>query len=170
VTARIELRDIVTDEDRAAALALELDPGQDRFVASVAESFDDAEREPRAVPRYWAVNDGSRVVGFVMISDGIPAGRLAMDGDLLGPYFLWRLLIDRRYQRRGFGTATIDAVVEHVKGRPNGDALLVSAGQGDGSPQPFYERYGFTPTGQIVDGEVVLRLDLRAETDSPRTT
>ena len=168
--ARIELRDIVTDEDRAAALALELNPGQDRFVASVAESFEDAEREARAVPRYWTVNDGSRVVGFVMISDGIPAGRLATDSDLLGPYFLWRLLIDRRQQRRGFGTATIDAVVEYLRGRPNGDALLVSAGQGDGSPQPFYERYGFIPTGQIVDGEVVLRLDLRADRSSPRPT
>ena len=168
--ARIELRDIVTDEDRAAALALELKPGQDQFVASVAESFEDAEREARAVPRYWTVNDGSRVVGFVMISDGIPAGRLATDSDLLGPYFLWRLLIDRRQQRRGFGTATIDAVVEYLRGRPNGDALLVSAGQGDGSPQPFYERYGFIPTGQIVDGEVVLRLDLRADRSSPRPT
>jgi len=168
--ARIELRDIVTDEDRAAALALELKPGQDQFVASVAESFEDAEREARAVPRYWTVNDGSRVVGFVMISDGIPAGRLATDSDLLGPYFLWRLLIDRRHQRQGLGTATIDAVVEYLRGRPNGDALLVSAGQGDGSPQPFYERYGFIPTGQIVDGEVVLRLDLRADRSSPRPT
>ena len=32
--ARVELRDIVTEADRAAALALEVAPGQDRFVES----------------------------------------------------------------------------------------------------------------------------------------
>jgi diamine N-acetyltransferase len=170
VTVRVELRDIETEADRRAVLALEVNPDQERFVASVAESFEDAEREARAVPRYWTVNDGDEVVGFVMISDGIPAGRLATDGDLLGPYFLWRLLIDRRHQRRGYGSATLDAVTDYVRARPNGDALLVSAGQGDGSPQPFYERYGFVPTGQIVDGEVVLRLDLRADPASPRAS
>jgi len=158
--ARIQLRDIVTEEQRAAALGVRVTPDQERFVASVAESFEDAVREVRAVPRYWTVNAGNQVVGFVMISDGIPAGRLATDADLLGPYFLWRLLIDRRYQRRGYGSAALDAVVEYVKRRPNGDALLVSAGQGEDSPQPFYERHGFEPTGQVVDGEVVLRLDL----------
>lgn len=158
--AKVELRDIVTDEDRAAALALELNPGQDRFVASVAESFVDAVRDARAEPRYWTANDGDAVVGFVMISDNIPADRLALDPELVGPYFLWRLLIDRRYQRRGYGTAAIDAVVDYVRTRPGGDVLFVSAGQGDGSPQPFYERYGFVPTGVVVDGEVVLRLDL----------
>jgi diamine N-acetyltransferase len=158
--ARVELRDIVTDEDRAAALALELQPGQDSFVASVAESFDDAVAYAHAEPRFWTINAGEDVVGFVMISDNIPANRLAADPELVGPYFLWRLLIDRRHQRQGYGTAAIDAVVEYLRDRPGADVLFVSAGQGEGSPQPFYERYGFVPTGVVVGNEVVLRLDL----------
>jgi len=161
--ARIELRDIVTEEDRAAALALELDPGQDRFVASVAESFEDAITYAHAEPRFWTVNDGDDVVGFVMISDNIPSNRLAADPQLVGPYFLWRLLIDRRHQRKGYGTATIDAVREYLHDRPGADVLFVSAGQGEGSPQPFYERYGFVPTGVVVENEVILRLHLAAE-------
>ena len=160
MTPRVELREIVTEEDRAAALAVEQGPGQDRFVASVQESFDDAVRDARAVPRSWTVNVGDEVVGFVMISDGIPAERLASDADLLGPYFLWRLLIDRRRQRRGYGTAALDAVVSYLRTRPGADVLYTSAAQGEGTPQPFYERYGFVPTGQVLEGEVVLRLDL----------
>jgi hypothetical protein len=40
--------------------------------------------------------------------------------------------------------------------------LSTSAGQGAGSPIPFYERYGFRQTGEIVfDGEVLLQLTLR---------
>jgi hypothetical protein len=40
--------------------------------------------------------------------------------------------------------------------------IWTSAGQGDGSPIPFYERYGFERTGAIVfDDEVLLRLPVR---------
>ena len=49
----------------------------------------------------------------------------------------------------------------YVRGRPNGARrCITSAGQGEGTPQPFYERYGFVPTGEIMEDEVVLRLDL----------
>jgi len=157
----ITLRDIETDADREAALAIRRAPGQERFVASVEESFRHAVADARARPRFWTVNDGDEVVGFVMISDGIPAEQLVAEPDLVGPYFLWRLLIDEGKQRRGYGTAALDAVVAYVRDRPDAEALYTSAGQGEGSPQPFYERYGFVPTGQIVEDEVVLRLDLR---------
>ncbi len=78
------------------------------------------------------------------------------------PHFLWKLLIDERYQRRGFGTATLGRIVEYFRGRPGVEVLSTSAGQGDGSPMTFYERYGFESTGEIVfDDEVLLRLKLR---------
>jgi diamine N-acetyltransferase len=161
LSARVELRDLVTEGDRAAALALERGPGDDRFVSSVEQSFADAIEHPEACARYWGVYDGDELVGFTMISDNVPQATLDADPTLAGPYFLWRLLIDRRHQRRGYGSATLDAVVAYVRSRPNGDVLITSAGQGDGSPQPFYERYGFVPTGEILEDEVVLRLDLR---------
>jgi hypothetical protein len=36
--------------------------------------------------------------------------------------------------------------------------IWTSAGQGEGSPIPFYERYGFEQTGDLEQGEVKLRL------------
>jgi diamine N-acetyltransferase len=111
----------------------------------------------------WSAHDGDTLVGFVMISDGIPAETLAADDDILGPYFLWRLLIDADAQGRGYGRATLDAVVAYLRTRPGADVLLTSCGAGEGSPQPFYERYGFVPTGEIKWDEVVLRLDLTTE-------
>lgn len=161
MTAIVELRKIVTDADRAAALDVRRGPGQEEFVASVADSFDDAVKYPEACARFWAVYDPDREkpVGFAMISDGIPLEVLAADDTLVGPYFLWRLLIDERHQRRGYGTATLDAVVAYVRGR-GARTLLVSAHQGEGGPQPFYERYGFVLTGRVVEDEPVLELDL----------
>ncbi len=77
------------------------------------------------------------------------------------PHYLWKLLIDERHQRKGFGTAALDLIVKHFLGRPGVEVLSTSASQGDGSPIPFYERYGFEPTGEVLDDEVVLRLRLR---------
>ena len=158
--ATVQLLDIVTDADRAAVLGLRLKPGQDRFVASVEESLEEAVVDTRGCPRMWSAYDNEQLVGFVMISDGIPAERLATDDDLIGPYYLWRLLIDERHQHQGYGTAALDQVVDYLRSRPGADILWTSAGQGEGSPQPFYERYGFVPTGDMMEGEVVLRLDL----------
>jgi diamine N-acetyltransferase len=89
-----------------------------------------------------------------MISDEV-------DGDEYIPHFLWKLLIDKRYQGRGYGTEVLDLIVDYFRGRPGVEVLSTSAGQGEGSPIPFYERYGFERTGDTVfDNEVLLRLRL----------
>jgi diamine N-acetyltransferase len=159
----VTLRDIVTDADREAVLALRRKPGQERYLGSMASHFEDAAEFQQACPRMWSVHDGGdgTLVGFVMISDDIPQDVLDADADIVGPYFLWRLLIDAAFQGRGYGRATIDAVADYVRTRPGGDVLFTSCEAGDGSPQPFYLRYGFVKTDRIADGEDVLRLDLR---------
>lgn len=144
----------ITDANRDAILALRVAPSQERFVSGVSESLLEAEEEPGGRAIYWAVYAEDAPVGFVMISDEV-------EGPGYIPRYLWKLLIDERHQRRAHGTATLDLIVEYFR-RPGVDALWTSAGQGEGSPIPFYERYGFVRTGEIVfDDEALLRLDLR---------
>ena len=158
--ATVQLRDIVTAEDRVAVLELRRRPGQERYLGSMASHFEDADLDVRACPRMWSVHDGDQLVGFALISDNIPAETLAADDEIVGPYYLWRLLIDERFQGRGYGAAKIDALVEYVRGRPNAEILLTSCAEGEGSPQPFYLHYGFTKTGEVKWGEDLLQLDL----------
>ncbi len=165
--ATVQLHDIVTAEDKAAVLALRRGPGQERYLGSMESHFEDAVEDAVACPRMWAVRDGPRLVGFVMISDGIPAETLAADDDIVGPYFLWRLLIDEAFQGQGYGRAAIDAVVDYLHTRPDAEILLTSCRAGDGSPQPFYLRYGFIRTGEVKWGEDLLRLDLPGRPGSP---
>ncbi|MFI5099966.1 MAG: GNAT family N-acetyltransferase, partial [Actinomycetes bacterium] len=94
----------------------------------------------------------------VMISDGITV----VNPDYLGPYFLWRLLVDRRHQGQGYGSAALRLVVEHVCTRPEARVLVTSAVPGPGSPVGFYVGQGFRLTGAVHQGEVVLELDLPA--------
>jgi diamine N-acetyltransferase len=78
-------------------MGLRRGPGQERYLDSMADIFAEADGEQRAVPRQWAVHDteAGSLIGFMMISDNIPQ---PMDEDLVGPYYLWKLLIDERFQ------------------------------------------------------------------------
>jgi diamine N-acetyltransferase len=154
-TPVVSLREI-TGDNRAAVEALAVTDEQDFFVAGVTQSLQDAEDYPDAKPWYRAVYAGDEPVGFVMISDGITVD----DPTYVGPYYLWRLLIDRRFQGRGYGTAALDLIVEHVRMRPDARTLLTSHVVGPGSPVTFYKQYGFRLTGQAHEGEPILELDL----------
>ncbi len=144
----------IDDSNREAVKALRVSPAQEQFVSGVADSLLEAAAEPDGRALYWAVYSGATPVGFVMISDEVGSS------DYI-PHYLWKLMIDERYQRQGFGTAALDLVVNYFRGRPGVEALTTSAGQGEGSPVTFYERYGFERTGDIVFGdEILLRFAL----------
>jgi diamine N-acetyltransferase len=143
----------LTDENRAAVLSLRVSPAQEQFVSSVEESLVEAAAEPGGRAIQWALYDDETPVGFVMISDEV-------DGPEYIPHFLWKLLIDERHQRRGYGTAALDLVIEYFRER-GVTIVSTTAEPGEGSPIPFYERYGFVRTGDLVfDGEILLELRL----------
>jgi len=121
-------------------------------VSSVRESIREAAKEPHAQAVYWAIYDGETPVGFVMIADEVGSP------DYIA-HFLWKLLIDEHHQRRGLGTATLDLIVEYFRNRKV-RTMWTSAGQGEGSPVAFYERYGFKRTGDLHGDEILLRLEI----------
>ncbi len=75
-------------------------------------------------------------------------------------FFLWRLMIDARYQGFSIGHRAMNLLVEYAKTRPNGGEFLTSVVPGEHSPQGFYESLGFQLTGEWHDGEAILRLAL----------
>jgi GNAT superfamily N-acetyltransferase len=153
VPSMVTLRPL-DDTNREAIEALRISPAQERFVSTVTDSLLEAAEEPGGRAITWGVFEDETPVGFVMISDEV-------DGPEYIPHYLWKLLIDERYQRRGFGTATLDLIVEYFRAKGDVEELWTSAGEGEGGPIPFYERYGFERTGRIVfEDEVLLRLDL----------
>ena len=147
----VTLREI-TDANRDAVRALHVAPGQERFVGGVTASIEEATATPEAKPWYRAIYAGDEPVGFVMLSwDVTPSP------GILGPWFLWRLLIDERHQRHGYGREALSQIVALVR-EAGATELLTSYQPGDGEPWPFYERFGFRPTGQTDGTEIVLRL------------
>jgi diamine N-acetyltransferase len=148
----------ITEANRDAVEMLAVAPDQRRFVSGVRESILEAAQEPDAGALYWAIYHEETPVGFVMIADEVGSP------DYIA-HFLWKLLIDERQQQRGFGTATLDLIVEYFRNR-GVSAMWTSVGQGEGSPLTFYERYGFQRTGDLHGDEILLRLEISEPTDS----
>jgi len=143
----------ITDRNRAAVLALRVAPEQERFVGPVRRALAKAAEYPQAKPWYRAVCADGEPVGFVMVSwDVVP-----QPPQIIGPWFLWKLLIDERHQGHGYGAQAVRQVAGLVRAE-GATELLTSYGPQDGGPAGFYERLGFVPTGQLdTDGEVIVR-------------
>ena len=84
----------------------------------------EAVEEPAGRATQWAVYADETPVVFVMITDEV-----APDSPGYIPHYLWKLLIDHRHQRRGYGTATLDLIVEYFRARQGVDVLRTSAGR-----------------------------------------
>ncbi len=152
--AVVSLRPI-TQETARAITRLKVTPQQEQFVAPNAVSLAQALFTKEAW--YRAIYADETPVGFIMLYD-----------DPMKPeYFLWRLLIDQRYQRLGFARQALKLLIDHVKTRPGAVELLVSHGQGEGSPAPFYASLGFQYTGEKIDDELIMRLPLQAAAEAP---
>lgn len=153
MTTRVALREVTTD-NLQAVLALDVSEAQREFVATNAKSIAEAHFYPEAWFR--AIYAGSQPVGFLMLHDE----SLRSDPRQPGYYFLWRLMIDASQQGRGFGRRALEILIDHVRTRPAASELLTSCRRGPGSPEQFYLKLGFRPTGQEPHGEVELRLPL----------
>ncbi|HSN75569.1 MAG TPA: GNAT family N-acetyltransferase, partial [Anaerolineae bacterium] len=128
---------------------------QEKFVAPNPVSLAQAHFTKEAW--YRAIYADETPVGFMMLYDN-PAKP---------EYFLWRLMVDARYQGNGFAWRAVQQLVDYVRSRPGAKELLVSHGQGEGSPAPFYARLGFTYTGEEDDGELIMRLPLDPAAEIP---
>ena len=143
----VSLRVVTADSVRTIC-NLSVSKEQERFVAPNAVSIAQAHFSGNAWFR--TIYAGEIPVGFLMIYDDPEKPQ----------YFLWRMMIDAKYQGNGYGRQAIKLLIEHVKTRPGAQILETSHREGDGSPGPFYEKMGFKYTGEKEDSELMMQLEL----------
>ena len=145
--SRISLREITAETVRQIC-GLQVHEHQRHLVAPNAVSIAQAYFSDLAWMR--AVYADDEPVGFVMIEDNPDKAE----------YFLWRFMIDARFQSLGFGFRAMEQIIEHVRSRPGATEFITSVVDTDGGALPFYRKLGFEPTGEMEENEIVLRLDL----------
>jgi diamine N-acetyltransferase len=144
----------ITPSNRPALEDLRVLPEQENLVDGVSSSLAEAAAKPDARPWCRGIYAGEVPVGFLMLADGVPPGHQ----DIPWPYYLWRFLIDARFQGRGYGRAALTELVAHVRTKPDAELLVTSVVPGAGSPLGFYLSYGFRDTGSMFDRERILEL------------
>ena len=141
--------------NRKAVLALELSQDQQDFLADNVSSLEEAASDGDARPR--AVVAGDRVVGFLMYD--------ASEGD--DEALIYRFMIDRRSQGRGYGRAALSAVLQEIHTRGHVRDVLVCYMPENEGARRLYHSAGFIDEGVDEDGEMMARLRLVRQTHRP---
>lgn len=75
-------------------------------------------------------------------------------------YFLWRFMIGKDYQSKGYGKQVIDILVEKCR-QENINYLYVSCHVESIMPYQFYVNYGFIDTNVFDEDEKILKLKIK---------
>jgi diamine N-acetyltransferase len=144
--ADVELREITADTVRRVC-EIAVAERQRGFVAANALSIAQAHFEPR----HWmrAICVGDEVAGFVLTKE-----------DRQQPlFYLWRFMVDARYQRRGVGRQAMELLLDRWRGLGAQEGVLSVVEDNHGAIA-FYKSLGFRLTGELAGGELVMRLQL----------
>ncbi|MCL2408728.1 MAG: GNAT family N-acetyltransferase [Oscillospiraceae bacterium] len=128
---------------------------------SLAEAF--AYRsEYKQDPIAYAICHDSAPVGFVMALYNPPAEFMedTINNNGQPYYYLWRLMIDDKHQKKGYGRAAMELLIAEAKASKYGKANAFYTGTEPKSTvtPKFYGSFGFVYTGEIDDGDEVMRL------------
>ena len=158
----VELRSIsITDDNMRECIELDVAPDQRNFVAHNAESLGEA---------YARKKMGKCAAPYAIYADGVMIGFIMykfMENeleDIYGEacYYLWRLMIDEKYQGKGYGRQALALLLDEIQTMPDGKAeyCFTSFEPDNVVARKLYESFGFEETGQIDDGEIVTRLKI----------
>lgn len=149
----IELRTI-DDTNRDLVELLEVSVSQKQYIASNKESLKTSSKaEYREVARPFAICSGDRIVGFSMFAFDLASS----DPD--DRYWLWRFMIDKDLQGKGYGTAALRKIMEYFRNH-GAKHILLSTKETNTEALSLYHKFGFAETGEMNDEEIVLRRNL----------
>jgi diamine N-acetyltransferase len=136
----------VTARNWRDVIALELAEDQRRLVASNLYSLAESKFDALARPR--AIYAGDELVGFLMYDVGEDDPRRAV---------IYRFMIDRRHQGRGYGRAALRQALDEIRAQP--DVATVSiCYEPDNPAKALYASVGFIEVGSDEDGEIIAEL------------
>ncbi|MBO0980044.1 GNAT family N-acetyltransferase [Microbacterium sp. SD291] len=129
---------------------LSLKPGQEQFLAPVSYGIAATVINP-ATSWQRVILDRNEVVGFVSAN---------FDPEAPEEHFrsvLWRINVDADDQGRGVGRFAVENLIEEARER-GVDHVNVIYEAGEGGPEAFFLRVGFTPVGETAYGEMIAEI------------
>lgn len=139
----------ITRDNIEDVLALRVDESQKTFVSTNGDSLAQAYVYPEtAFP--FAVYDDEEIVGFIMMGYY----------EVKEYYTLWKFMIDRRYQNRGYGRKALELGIKYLQDRFDVSEIYTGVVPGNTVAKKLYSSAGFKDTGLIEAGMEEMRLTL----------
>ena len=147
----INLRKI-TEENFIDAFNLKLAKGQEEFVSHPIRSLAQA-YVYREQCQPFGIYDNETMVGYVMV---------IYDCDI-PEYDIWHMIIDEAQQKKGYGSAALDLVLDYIKTKPFGssDRVTLTCNKDNIGAMKIYKNKGFAETGEEDEDEIELSLNLK---------
>ena len=140
-------------------LNLSVDESQKDFIACNRFSLEELDRARKANGHGFAfgVYDDERPVGFVMIGFDIDDAWENPPDIAKGNYSLWRLMIDQKEQRKGYGSAALRLAMDFILTFPCAKAKYcwTSYDPDNITAKHLYLSYGFEETKDMDQDEVI---------------
>lgn len=145
-------------------LKLRVSENQKSFVAgndiSIIEAYTTITGNGQAFP--FGIYQDNIPIGFLMI--GFDTDDYWDDAPLIakGNYNLWRLMIDKNYQNKGYGREAVRLALEYIKTFPCGAAeyCWLSYEPENEVASRLYRSFGFVETGELDGEELIAVLKL----------
>lgn len=145
-------------------LELHVGEAQKSFVASndisIIEAFIALTHHGSAFP--FGIYDDDLPVGFCMIGFGTDDEWEDAPAIARSSYNLWRLMIDERYQGKGYGRKAMKLIMDFIAGEPCGPAeyCWLSYEPENLAAKALYASFGFRETGERDGDEIIAILKL----------
>ena len=159
----------ITPKNYRDIVCLKVARDQKTFVASnsssIIEAYAAIESDCTAFP--FGIFDGDKPVGFLMIGFN-EAVLYDYDDDIEAPeayrnsYTIWRFMIDKRYQKRGYGKEAMKLALDFIRTWPCGKAeyCAISFEPENEVAAKLYHSFGFEENGEMDGDEIVAVLKL----------
>ena len=144
----VTLRAITMDNFREC-IALKVKPDQEGFVASNMYSLAEAKADGVSEPH--AIYVGEQMVGFIMY-DYEPRERRG---------YITRLMVSEPHQRNGYGRAAMQQAIDRLTAIPDCREIQTSFAPANHAAERLYAALGFDRTGEVDDGEIVMKRRVR---------
>jgi diamine N-acetyltransferase len=128
---------------------LNLGSGQDKFVSHPVRSLAQAYvYYNQCTP--FAIYKDDIVIGYVMV---------IYDYDE-ETYNIWHMMIDEKYQGKGYGTEAVKLCIDYINSKPFGKSheIILTCNMDNSHGIHVYEKLGFKDTGERDDDEIIMKL------------
>ena len=133
----------ITKENLGAVLELKTTKEQEAYVSTATHSLAQAwVYRDTAYP--FAIYDDDVLVGFVMMGFY----------EVKQQYTLWKLLIDERYQHRGYGRQAVELAKQYLIDTFGVVEIYLGVHKDNAAAIRLYQSAGFTATGE-TDGQQI---------------